>query len=383
MRNGFVALMVQAAVMAISVPAWADTPGFAHAEPVPTSAYQIDMIAQGLDTPWDIAWLPNGDMLVTERAGTLRLVRGGALVDEPIAGVPEVFSKSQAGLFEVAAHPDFENNGWLYLTYAHGTDGENTLRLSRARYVETATGARLEDLEVLFDADATRHTAQHYGGRFVFLDDGTLLLTSGDAYAFRLKAQKLDTHLGKILRLTDTGEAPADNPFVGTDGALPEIWSYGHRNHQGIALGPDGTVYSNEHGAQGGDEVNVIAAGQNYGWPLASWGVDYSGAQITPFEEVAGTIQPIFYWTPSIAPGALAYYDGDAFPQWRGHLFSSGLATREIRIADPAAPAAEQYSLLTELDVRVRDVTVGPDGFIYASTEGESGGQVLRLRPAG
>lgn len=382
MRNEIAALMVQAAAIAISAPAWADTPGFADAEPVPTSSYQIDIIAEGLDTPWDIAWMPNGDMLVTERAGTLRLVRGGALVDEPIAGVPEVFSKSQAGLFEVAPHPDFEHNGWLYLTYAHGTDGENTLRLSRARYVETATGARLEDLEVLFDANATRHTAQHYGGRFVFLDDGTLLLTSGDAYAFRQKAQKLDTHLGKILRLTDTGEAPADNPFVGTEGALPEIWSYGHRNHQGIALGPDGTVYSNEHGARGGDEVNVIVAGENYGWPFATWGVDYSGAQITPFQEVAGTVRPIFYWTPSIAPGALAYYDGDAFPQWRGHLFSSALATREIRIADPAAPAAEQYSLLTELDVRVRDVTVGPDGFIYASTEGENGGQVLRLRPA-
>ena len=185
------------------------------------------------------------------------------------------------------------------------------------------------------------------------------------------------------MRLTDTGQAPADNPFVGTEGALPEIYSYGHRNQQGITLAADGTVYSNEHGARGGDEINVIEAGQNYGWPFASWGVDYSGSQITPFNEVDDTVQPIMYWTPSIAPGAIAYYDGDAFSEWQGYLFSSGLATREVRMMDPTAPSAAQASLLTEQDVRVRDVAVGPDGYLYATTEDSEGGKVLRITPAG
>ncbi|MEM9939670.1 MAG: PQQ-dependent sugar dehydrogenase [Pseudomonadota bacterium] len=382
MRNDFVALLALTSITFGAAQTSADTPGFGLADPVPSSAYSVETIVQGLDTPWDIAWLPNGDMLITERGGTLRLVRNGQLLEAPIDGVPSVFVKSQAGLFEVLPHPEFSENGWLYLSYAHGTDKQNTLRLARARYVETADGAQLQDLEVLFEADAYRRTAQHYGGRFVFLPDQTLLLTSGDGYAYRHDAQKLDSHFGKILRLTDTGEAPADNPFVNTPGALPEIWSYGHRNHQGIALSADGTVYSNEHGARGGDEINVIEAGQNYGWPFASWGVDYSGAQITPFKEVDETVQPIFYWTPSIAPGALLSYDGDAFPDWQGYLLSTGLATREVRLADPAAPAAKQASLLAERDVRVRDVTMGPDGFIYVSTEGTDGDEILKLSPA-
>ena len=382
MRNSLPTLSTLAMIVVFSTQAKAETPGFGLAEPTPSEAYDVETVVQGLGIPWDVSWLPNGDMLVTERDGDLRLVRDGRLLEAPIGGVPEVFVQSQAGLFEVAPHPDFEINNWLYLTYAHGTDARNTLRLARAQYVATDSGAELQDLEVLFDADAWRHTAQHYGARFVFLDDGTLLLTSGDGYAFRHEAQKLDSHFGKILRLTDTGEAPADNPFVGTPDALPEIYSYGHRNHQGIAVGADGTVYSNEHGARGGDEINVIEPGQNYGWPFASWGVDYSGSQITPFSEVEDTVQPIIYWTPSIAPGALAYYDGEPFPAWQGRLFSSGLATREVRIMDPAAPAAAQASLLTDQDIRIRDITEGPDGFLYVTTEGGDSGTVLRIKPA-
>ncbi|MEL6520011.1 MAG: PQQ-dependent sugar dehydrogenase [Pseudomonadota bacterium] len=382
MRHRLATVCLLALAIGSYTKAWADIPGFAAAEPIPASTYTVETIAEGFEIPWDIAFLPGGDMLVTERGGTLRLVRDGVLVDAPLEGVPDVFVKSQAGLFEVQPHPEFTDNGWLYLTYAHGTNSRNTLRLARAKYVATADGARLDDLEVLFEADAYRRTSEHYGGRFVFLGDSTLLLTCGDGYAYRHDAQRLNSHFGKILRLTDTGEAPADNPFVDTPDALPEIWSFGHRNHQGIALGADGTVFSNEHGALGGDEINIIEAGGNYGWPLESWGADYSGAQITPYTDVDGTVDPIFYWTPSIAPGALAYVDGEPFADWNGQLLSTGLATREVRVADPNTPAAEQASVLTDLDARLRDVTMGPDGLIYVSTEGENGGQVLRLRPA-
>ncbi len=385
MRNfqrGLAILSAITAFFATAATSWAQTPGFGRADPYPSEKYNVQTVVEGLDTPWDIAWLPNGDMLITERAGALRVVRDGRLLEDAVVGVPPVFAKSQAGLFEVAPHPEFAANRLVYFTYAHGAGGRNTLRLARARYVPTEAGAQLEEVEVLFEADAHRHTAQHYGGRFVFLQDGTILLTSGDGYAFRHQAQHLDSHFGKILRLTDTGDAPSDNPFYETEGALPEIWSYGHRNHQGIALGAAGIVYSNEHGARGGDEINVIEPGANYGWPLATWGVDYSGAQITPFTEVDGTVQPILYWTPSIAPAALMYYDGSQFPEWRGHLFSSGLATREIRIVDPSAPGSDQYSLIRDRNVRVRDVALGPDGFIYVSTEGANGGEILKITPA-
>ena len=382
MRNAFVLSSALVAILALPAEMSADTPGFGLAQPVPPGTYAVETVAEVTGIPWDVSWLPNGDMLIAEREGQLRLVRNGELLSEPVSGVPEVFVKSQAGLFETAAHPDFAENGWLYLTYAAGTDRRNTLTLARAQYVASELGAELQNLEVLFEAEAYRHTAQHYGGRMVFLEDGTLLLTSGDGYAFRHEAQKLDSHFGKILRLTDSGEVPADNPFIGTDGALPEIYSYGHRNHQGITLTADGTVYANEHGARGGDEINVIEPGQNYGWPFASWGVDYSGSQITPFNVVDETVQPIMYWTPSIAPGAIASYEGELFPDWQGNLFSSGLATREVRMMDPSAPDADQFSLLTELDARVRDVAVGPDGYLYATTETTEGGAVLRITPA-
>ena len=381
MRFFLLAIVTQTALFA-PINAEAETPGFGLAAPFSPAEYAVERIAQGLDTPWDITWLPNGDTLITERAGNLRLMRGGELMTTPIEGVPLVYASSQAGLFEVTPHPRFEENGWIYLSYAHGTKRKNTLRLARAQYVPTPNGAKLKNLTVLFEADAYRNSAAHYGGRFVFLADETLLLTSGEGYAFRHEAQKLDSHFGKTLRLTDSGEAAADNPFVNIEGALPEIWSYGHRNHQGIAVASDGTVYSNEHGARGGDEVNVIAAGLNFGWPLVTWGVDYSGSQISPYTETDGTFQPILYWTPSIAPSALMYYDGDVFPEWRGLLFSSALATREIRVIDPAAPNAKQFSLLTELDVRIRDVSMGPDGYIYALTEGARGGEVLQIKPA-
>ena len=373
--------MLVVLVSRASIEAGADTPGFGEVGSYPVEQYQIEVFADGLDSPWDISWLQNGDILVSERGGELRLIRDGILLNVTVAGVPDVYTRSQAGLFEVQAHPRFEENGWVYLTYAHGTNRRNTLRLARARYIPTDEGAKLEDLSLLFEADAFRSSAAHYGGRFVFLPDETILLTSGEGYAHRHEAQRLDNHFGKTLRLTDAGKPPADNPFFDVAGALPEIWSFGHRNHQGIVLASEGIVYSNEHGARGGDEINIIKPGANFGWPLVTWGVDYSGAQISPYAETAGTEQPILHWTPSIAPASLMYYTGNAFPEWKGLLFSAALATRELRVVDPAEPGVTQFSLLKELDVRIRDVAMGPDGNIYVLTEGADGGQVLKITP--
>ncbi|MEL7546598.1 MAG: PQQ-dependent sugar dehydrogenase [Pseudomonadota bacterium] len=380
MRFGLMVMILQISITA-GTPSFAETPGFGSATPYPVEGYNTEIVASGLDTPWSIAWLPNGDMLITERHGALRLVRHGELLEQTIPGIPPVLAHSQAGLFEVVPHPNFTENRWLYFTYAHGSKKRNTLRLARAKYIATEASARLENVEVLFEAQAYRHTTEHYGGRFVFLPDHSLLLTSGEGYAYRHEAQKLNSHFGKILHLTDTGAPAPDNPFIGRANALAEIWTYGHRNHQGIALGSNGRVFINEHGARGGDEINIVEPGKNYGWPLASWGVDYSGAQISPYKTVEDTEDPILYWSPSIAPSALMYYDGDKFPDWQGLLFSSALATREIRLVDPTAPNARQVSLLTEKNVRMRDIATGPDGYIYVSTEGPGGGEIIKIMP--
>ncbi len=356
-----------------------------QASAVSPSAYQVEVVAEGLNDPWDLSWLPSGDILVTERPGQLRVIRDGALLPTPVSGVPEVFAASQAGLFEAVPHPDFEDNGYLYLTYAAGTQGANTLTLARGVFEETREGGRLSNIEILFTARAERDTAAHYGGRMVWLEDGTLLLTSGEGYAYKAEAPKLDNHFGKILRLTEDGDPAPGNPFLNDSDALPEIWSHGHRNPQGIAVTPAGTVYSNEHGPRGGDEMNRITPGTDYGWPVITYGIDYSGAQISPYTELPGREQPLFHWTPSIAPSALLYYDADDFPQWQGKLLSSALAYKQIQIADPGNPDAPQTFILRERDMRIRDVALSPDGTLFATTEirgDEAGGEVLRIVPA-
>jgi glucose/arabinose dehydrogenase len=319
-------------------------------------------------------------MLVTERPGRLRVVRDGVLLDAPVAGVPAVHARKQGGLFEAVPHPDFAANRWLYLTFAMAEGDRNTLALARGRLEETQGGYRLDGVETLFVAEAWRDTNAHYGGRMAWAPDGTLLLTSGEGYTYRLEAQALDSHFGKVLRLTEDGGAAPGNPFVGREDALPDIWSYGHRNPQGIDIAPDGTVYLNEHGARGGDEINIVRPGRNYGWPAVTYGLDYSGARYSPWREGQGTEPPLTYWTPSIAPSSLLVYDGTAFPQWQGRLMSAALAGKHIRIVDPAAPA-DQLELLSGRGDRVRDVAVGPDGELYATTETKEGrgGQVLRI----
>lgn len=361
----------------------AGAPGFADANEATLPAKPLEAIATGLGVPWSIAFLPDGDMLVAERDGAMRVIRGDVLLEASVTGVPAVKAGGQGGLFHVRPHPDFAANRQVYFSYAHREDNRNTLRLARGRYVPTEASAALEDVEVLFTANAMRTTTAHYGGRFVFQDDGTILLTSGDGYSYREAAQRLDTHFGKVLRLTEDGKAAPGNPFEDQAGALPEIWSYGHRNPQGITLAPDGRVFVSEHGPKGGDEVNLIQPGNNYGWPLACYCVDYSGAQITPYTELDGTVQPVFYWRPSIAPGNLEYVTSAAFPQLTGKVLAAGLASQDIRVGDPENPAAAQISLLNAEDMRLRSVAEGPDGAIYVLTETwtDGKGAVLRLSP--
>lgn len=343
--------------------------------------YQIETLTEGLQYPWSLAFLPDGRMLVTERVGRLRLVGAdGTLRDAPVAGVPSGYQDVQAGLMEVALDPDFKTTPWVYLSLAHGRADANNTRLIRGRLVDD----RLEDVERLFDALPAKAGGSHYGGRIAFLPDKTLVLTLGDGFDYREEAQNLDNHLGTLVRLTREGLAPEDNPFYGRTGMTDEIYSYGHRNVQGIAYdAANERLLINEHGPRGGDEINLIEAGANYGWPLASFGVDYTGAQITPFESQPNTVAPLLHWTPSIAPSALAIYDGPLFPDWQGDLFNAALATKEVRRVRLGAngEVVEQQTLFAELDERIRDVRVGPDGALYLLTD-SSEGRLLKVTPA-
>ncbi len=357
----------------------AQTPPAAEAPQGPMTL-RIETLAEGLVNPWSLAFLPDGSILVTERNGGLRVIRDGALVEAPVAGVPEPFVKSQGGLFEVLLHPDFASNRTIFLSYAAGTPGENATRVVSA----TFDGAALSNIETIFETKTKKDTPAHFGGRLALLPDRTLLITVGDGFDYREKAQDLANGLGKIVRINLDGSIPADNPFASREAALPEIWSYGHRNQQGLAVDPQsGIVYSNEHGPKGGDEVNVIDPGVNYGWPIATYGIDYSGAQISPYTEYEGTRQPIKYWVPSIGPSGLAIYQGDLFEGWKGDFLVGALARpalHRLDIEDGAVVGEERY-LEGE---RIRDVREGPDGAIYVTTEDRDGapvGKVLRLTP--
>jgi glucose/arabinose dehydrogenase len=345
----------------------------------PAAAYQLETVAEGLDFPWCIAFLPSGDLLVTELGGQLRIIRDGALDPVPVVGVPAVYRNSQGGLFDVLLHPEFGDNGVVYLSYAAGEPGANATRVARARF----TGRALEDLAVIFEVRPTKNTPVHYGGRMAFLPDGTLLVTTGDGFDFREQAQKLDSLLGKTIRLHEDGSIPADNPFVGDAAAFDEIWSYGHRNPQGLTVDPaTGRVYLHEHGPRGGDELNLIERGANYGWPVITYGMDYSGAYVSPYTAMPGMTQPLVYWVPSIAPAGLAYYSGEKFPAWRGDLFVAALVERSVRRIDLDANGnvLSQEKLFTELNARLRDVRSSPDGYLYILTDG-SNGKVVRVVP--
>lgn len=348
--------------------------------PAHADDYRIETLTEGLEHPWSLAFLPDGRMLVTERVGRLRLIEAdGRLLEDPIAGLPEAFIAAQAGLMEVALDPDYPDNRWLYLSYAHGDAEANNTRLIRARLV----GDELRDVDVLFTARPLKAGAAHYGGRIAFLADKTLVLTLGDGFDWREQAQNPGNHLGKIVRLNRDGSVPPDNPLLALQGAAPEVYSLGHRNVQGIVFDAEhDRLYSHEHGPRGGDELNLIQAGQNYGWPLATFGVDYTGARVSPYTQLPGLVAPLLHWTPSVAPSSLALYRGALFPDWQGDLFAATLAERSVRrIRVRDGMLAGEEVLFEELGERIRDVRSGPDGALYLLTDNAEG-RLLRVVPA-
>lgn len=349
------------------------------------TGYNITEIAKGLDHPYSIAFLPDGALLVTEREGRLRLIRNGQLQPQPIAGVPPVHLGSQAGFFDVVLHPKFAENNFVYLTYAHGTKAANATRVARARF----DGTTLQDVKVIFEATPLKDTNNHYGGRLAFISDNEFALTIGDGFEYREKAQDNASHLGKIVVLKDDGSVPDSGPHFSGKSARPEIISNGHRNQQGLAFDAiSGRLYETEHGPQGGDELNIIERGRNYGWPVITYGMDYSGAYVSPYKEREGMEQPVVQWTPSIAPSGLAIYRGDKFPAWDGDAFVGALALKHLRRVDldDRGNATGEQRLLTDLNERLRDVRVSPDGYIYVTTDypaaGEKTGRVLKIEPA-
>jgi glucose/arabinose dehydrogenase len=378
---------------AISTVASADVTPFPDTPPPPPptpakvvdSGYKVVEIAQGLDHPWSMAFLPDGSMLVTERMGRLRLIRGGVLQPQPVGGVPPVHTGSQAGLFDVVLHPNFAQNGFVYLTYAHGTDAANGTRLARARF----DGVSLQELKVIFEASPLKDTNNHYGGRMAFMPGPLIALTIGDGFEYREKAQDVTSDLGKIVLLKDDGSIPEDNPYHNWTSARPELYSVGHRNQQGLAFDAQyERLFETEHGPRGGDELNIIWPRHNYGWPVITYGMDYSGAYVSPYKERKGMDQPVLQWTPSIAPSGLTVYRGDKFPAWNGDLFVGALAFKHLRRLDldQAGNVVGQEELLTTLGQRIRDVRTSPDGYLYVTTDygahDKPSGRVLKLEPA-
>jgi glucose/arabinose dehydrogenase len=348
------------------------------ASPSFAQTIKTETIAEGLDHPWGLAFLPGGRMLVTERAGSLKLVDNGSLKD--VAGVPDVAASGQGGLLDVAIDPAFAQNNLIYVSYAEAGDGGAGTAVARGKLSED--GGRLSDVQVIFRQVPKVSGGNHFGSRLVFAPDGNLFVTMGDRFNYRDRAQELDNHIGKVVRIRPDGSAPDDNPFVGRSGALPEIWSYGHRNVQGAALHPEtGKLWTIEHGARGGDELNLPESGKNYGWPVISYGVNYDGSKIGEGTAKAGMEQPVKYWVPSFAPSGLVFYSGDVFPQWKGSVFTGALAGMSLVRVDMknGKPGTEQR-LLDDLGERIRDVRQGPDGALYILTD-SSDGSILKLTP--
>jgi aldose sugar dehydrogenase len=339
--------------------------------------YEVETVSSGLHYPWSLAQLPDGSLLVTERRGKLLHISADGGSREEITGVPATWLAGQGGFFDIVLHPEFAANQLVYLAYARGDKDANGTAIWRARL----QGNTLVDgSDILWVADK-KNTAQHYGGRLLFLPDNSLLLTTGDGFDFREQAQNPHSELGKVLRINDDGSIPADNPF--TEPGSERVWTLGHRNPQGLVLaGDSGTVYLHEHGPKGGDEVNLLRAGENYGWPAVTHGVDYSGAYVSPFTDLPGLTPPVHGWTPSIAPSGMAFYNGDRFPAWHGKLLIGALVDKEVRLLTLLdGRVSSETALFSELDARIRDVRTGQDGYIYLLTDAENGA-LLRVRPA-
>ena len=341
---------------------------------------EVQTVASGLVNPWGLAFLPDGRMLVTERPGRMRIVTANGVLSAPLKNVPEVWVSGQGGLLDVELDRDFAQNNTLYICFAERTGGGGRTAVARAKLGSD----RLNDVKVIFRQEGPLSSGNHYGCRIAQGNDGDLFVTLGEHFGHRDEAQNLANHLGKIIRIAPDGSVPSDNPFVGRDGAKPEIWSYGHRNEQGLAINPaSGEVWEIEHGPRGGDEVNIIGKGKNYGWPVIGYGIDYNGAKIHASTAKDGMEQPIKYWVPSIAPSGMAFYTGKLFPKWDGSLFTGALAGKMlVRLSLNGNSVTGEERLLQDLNERIRDVRQGPDGALWLLTD-NAAGRILRVSPGG
>lgn len=338
---------------------------------------KVTKLADGLERPWAVAQLPDGSLLITERNGQLRWYQDGQL-SKPISGLPKVLNAGQGGLLDVKPHPDFASNSLVYFTYAKGTRDKNATYLSRAKFIN----GKLTDVEQIFKAAPEKKSTYHYSGRIEFLPDGTLIFAVGDGYAHKDDAQTLDNHFGKTIRLNPDGSVPSNNPYVNQQGVKPEIYSYGHRNPQGMYYDKQRKIlFSNEHGPKGGDEINIIEPTVNYGWPVITYGVDYSGAIISELTHKDGMQQPLLQWTPSIAPSSMLVYYGQEFPEFQGHILTTTLKYKELRLVKLSPKGQElavtgQETFLKDQQGRLRDIEIGSAGELYLVTDE---GRLLRL----
>ena len=344
-----------------------------------TSTHQIEaeVLAEGLESPWSMAFLPDGRILIAERPGRLRVFSNGKLQETLITGLPKIWAHGQGGLLDVVLHPNYNDNGWIYLAYSTNEGNVGSTAIARAKLL----GDELIELEELFRGDPFTDLQYHFGCRIVFEDENTFYFTIGDRGEMN-NAQLLSNHNGKVHRLNDDGSIPEDNPFVGRPDAKPEIWNYGHRNIQGMALHPESKVlWTHEHGPKGGDEVNIEQKGENYGWPIATYGINYNGTIITDNTSLPGIIDPIHYWVPSIAPCGMTFVTSERYPHWNNNLLVGALAGMHIqRLVFDVNNQVVHTEKLLDRYARFRDLRQGPDGYIYVLTEGP--GQVLRLLPA-
>jgi aldose sugar dehydrogenase len=375
------AALVLAAGLASGTPTLVQAQAPRSPTPAPVDgAVRVEIVSTGLEHPWALEFLPDGRLLVTERPGRVRIVEPDGRLSAPLAGVPPVLALGQGGLLDVALDPSFADNRLVYLSYAEpGEGGTAGTAVARGRLGD----GRLEDVQVIYQQQPKVEGANHFGSRLVFAPDGTLFVTQGDRFNYSDAAQDLSVDIGKIMRINPDGSVPRDNPFVGRAGAQPEIWSYGHRNIQSAALHPlTGELWTVEHGAQGGDELNRPEAGKNYGWPVISYGVHYGGAKIGEGTAKPGMEQPLYYWDPVIAPSGMAFYTGEAFPDWWGSILigslQPGLLVR-LTLTDGQVAREERY--LAGLGSRIRDVRQGPDGLLYLLTDHRDG-RLLRVLPA-
>ncbi|WP_229426692.1 PQQ-dependent sugar dehydrogenase [Microvirga alba] len=342
----------------------------------------VETVARGLENPWSLAFLPDGRMLVTERPGRLRIVAADGKLSDPVNNVPPVAARGQGGLLDVALDPNFKQNRLIYLSFAEER-GEGRAGTSVARARLNDDGAALENVQVIFRQEPAHTGGNHFGSRLVFDRDGNLFITLGERFDLREQAQNPANHLGKIIHIKPEGGAAANNPFLNIQGTRPEIWSIGHRNVQGAALNPaTGELWTAEHGARGGDEINIPRKGRNYGWPVITYGVDYSGVKIGKGTKRAGMEQPIYYWDPSIAPSGMMFYTADKFPGWRGNILVGALAGKLVsRLEIDGDKVTGEERMLQNLGERIRDVRQGPDGLVYLLTD-SSQGRILRMKPA-